>query len=338
MKHVGRTIAVASAALLGGVALVVSATPGPGDPVPGTYICWSARMSELLAEDARQANSASGPTVLPERIMQRVMSGGSPHKYLVRANGTFADVTWGAKYASDPKYNGRYATRGGLVRLDVRGTPLYTFRRARSTDGTELLVQVREEKRVDPYASTQVCRLTTAGGGNARPARPAPRDEPREAPPAEDRPAEDGPDVTAAPAANGLVRGHPNWAFAYPANVMVSFEDYAETPVDAIVELTFEPSEGGEQVTFRRTVTALRTSAALDDSRSLEETGYLPILSPGAFRVRAMLIQPDGARRPLEMRHPDGRQSTEAELEWGDHERYQEGGGKILYVIADPAR
>jgi hypothetical protein len=137
-----------------------AAASGAG-PTPGTYLCWSARTSELMAEDARQAQASGAPAVLPDRIIQSVTGGSPGLKYLVRPNGTFADVTWGAKFAADPKYNGVYVSRGGLIHLSVGGMPLYSFRRAQGSDGVPLLVQVREGKPADPYVSNQVCRRTS---------------------------------------------------------------------------------------------------------------------------------------------------------------------------------
>ncbi len=85
-------------------------------------------------------------------------------------------------------------------------------------------------------------------------------------------------------------------------------------------------------------MTALRTGAAWDNSRAIEETYDVPILSPGAFRVTAVIVEPDGSRRPLTLRHQHNLQEvTETELRWTDGEPYREG-GKILYVIVNPAR
>ncbi|AFZ67224.1 carboxypeptidase-like regulatory domain-containing protein [Deinococcus peraridilitoris] len=152
-------------------------------------------------------------------------------------------------------------------------------------------------------------------------------------------PAPKAPPVAQAPKTSAeLIRGHVNSPFAYPGNVLLVLEDYAVTPEDAVVEVVFTSLDGGRDEVVRRTLRQIRAGNMLDDSRPLAETGYIPLLTPGAYRVSAVIVSAHGAGRKVELRPSDGTAGREVQLRWMPGERYRESGGKVVYVTINPDR
>ncbi|WP_242403013.1 carboxypeptidase regulatory-like domain-containing protein [Deinococcus deserti] len=140
------------------------------------------------------------------------------------------------------------------------------------------------------------------------------------------------PAPTLTPEPSSVIRGHINAPNAYPGNVLLVLEDYAITPEDALLEVRFRSLDGAPDLVVRRTLRQIRAGNVGDNSRPLTETGYLPLLNPGAFLVSAALVSAHGEGRTVDLR-PDGvAAGREVPLRWAPAERYGVGGGKVVYV------
>jgi hypothetical protein len=293
----------------------------------GDYITLSGGVPELQTD-----GPISKAPVSTQKAFDRMAS--SAGRFRFRADGTVADIEYGERYASDPKYNGRYTINSkGEVKMYFGQHLLYHLRPAQTIDGEWILIQVHEPK--DAYKARifrrvekpgKVASATTSPPEKTTPAAPV-------------RPAPQTPAaVEQAPQTppQGLIRGHVNWPFAYPGNVLLVLEDYARTPEDAVVEVTFKSLDGGQDEVVRRTLRQIRAGTMMNDSRPLAETGYIPVLTPGLYRVGAMILSPQGENRKVDLRPSDGVSGREVQLRWMPGERYQESGGKTVYVTINP--
>ena len=107
--------------------------------IKGTYVCVSGGVPELLADGTISKASV-------DAAKQTMQSYSSALKYLFRGDGTFADLTYGDKYASDPKYNGTYKIEDGKMNMYSSGILFFTFQPAINAEGKVALIQVHEPK------------------------------------------------------------------------------------------------------------------------------------------------------------------------------------------------
>ena len=127
----------------------------PAAPVPpaatalsGTYVC----LTGIIAQ-VRPAGPASiEPIPVPTSGIE------PPLKFTLKPDGTYSNITFGAVYADDPRWQGTYAVAGDRVRLlTPNGTPLVTYDFLRRTDtaGTAYLI---EDAPANEAYRANVCR------------------------------------------------------------------------------------------------------------------------------------------------------------------------------------
>ncbi|HEX8207961.1 MAG TPA: hypothetical protein VF587_17990 [Solirubrobacteraceae bacterium] len=133
--------------------------PPPAAPattaLSGTYVC----LTGIIAQ-VRPAGPAPDPELGTgiEPIPVPLTGLEPPLKFTLKPDGTYSNITFGAVYANDPKWQGTYTVNGDRVRLlTPTGTPLvtYDFLRRQDTAGTLYLI---EDAPANEAYKANVCR------------------------------------------------------------------------------------------------------------------------------------------------------------------------------------
>ena len=145
-KGAAMPVPVDTGAVAPGAAPVeVPAAPPVAGPtttaLSGTYVC----LTGIIAQ-VRPAGPALDPELGTgiEPIPVPLSGIEPPLKFTLKPDGTYSNITFGAVYANDPKWQGTYTVAGDRVRLlTPNGTPLvsYDFVRRQDTAGTLYLIE-----------------------------------------------------------------------------------------------------------------------------------------------------------------------------------------------------
>lgn len=148
-------LVTAAAALALAATQPLGAQPPSAGSLAGTYSCASGVLTDV-AFGAMAGPAGRSSVSISDAVYRRSVSAYPDLTFILRPNGTYANVTLGEVYASNPQWNGSAQLRGGQLRLVTNaGNLLHAFESARAGDGTQLLVEVHEpEKR----HQAQCCR------------------------------------------------------------------------------------------------------------------------------------------------------------------------------------
>ena len=114
----------------------------------GTYVC----LTGIIAQVRPAGPTSIEPIPVPATGIE------PPLKFTLKSDGTYSNITFGAVYANDPKWQGTYTVNGDRVRLlTPNGTPLvtYDFLQRTDTGGTSYLI---EDAPANEAYKANVCR------------------------------------------------------------------------------------------------------------------------------------------------------------------------------------
>jgi hypothetical protein len=123
------------------------AAPAAGS-LSGTYVC----LTGIIAQVRPAGPTSIEPIPVPATGIE------PPLKFTLKPDGTYSNITFGAAYANDPKWQGTYTVAGDRVRLlTPNGTPLVSYDFVRRTDsaGTPYLI---EDAPANEAYKANVCR------------------------------------------------------------------------------------------------------------------------------------------------------------------------------------
>ena len=130
---------------------VPAAPPAAGPTaagLSGTYVC----LTGIIAQVRPAGPTSIEPIPVPASGIE------PPLKFTLKPDGTYSNITFGAAYANDPKWQGTYTVAGDRVRLlTPNGTPLvsYDFVRRQDSAGTQYLI---EDAPANEAYKANVCR------------------------------------------------------------------------------------------------------------------------------------------------------------------------------------
>ena len=127
----------------------LGAAPGAAaGGLSGTYVC----LTGIIAQVRPAGPTTIAPIPVPESALE------PPLKFTLKPDGTYSNITFGAAYANDPKWQGTYTAAGDTVTLTTAGGSMltsYPFKQKTDSAGTKYLI---EDAPANEQYKANVCR------------------------------------------------------------------------------------------------------------------------------------------------------------------------------------